>query len=94
MIDAPSMLRLTRKAAALARVLPTFVSVSRMQLVEQYALTRTSAVSVGLGVGGVTIVSGSCARPSHSRISHLLTSSLSLGVSSLFCRATQCMRDV
>jgi hypothetical protein len=30
-------------------------------------------------------------RPSHSWISHLLTSSLSVGISSLFCRAAQCM---
>jgi hypothetical protein len=36
-----------------------------------------------------TIVSGLHARSSHSCISHLLTSSLSLGISSLFCRATQ-----
>ncbi len=56
------------------------------------ALVRTSVFRVGLGVSGATIVSGSCVRPSHSRISRLLTSSLSLGVSSLFCRATQCMR--
>ena len=48
-------------------------------------LTRVSTFRVGLGVSG-TIVSGSCARPSYSRISHLLTSSLSLRVSSLFCR--------
>jgi hypothetical protein len=45
---------------------------------------RDSALRVGLGVSGVTIVSGSCARPSHSWISLLLTSSLSLGISSLF----------
>ena len=44
-----------------------------------------------LGVSGATIVSGSCDRPSHSWISRLLTSSLSLGISSLFCRSTQCM---
>jgi hypothetical protein len=45
----------------------------------------------GLGVGGVTIASGSRARPSHSWTSRLLTSSFSLGVSSLFCRVIQCM---
>jgi hypothetical protein len=36
-------------------------------------------------------VSGSCACPSHLWISRVLTSSSSLGISSLFCRATQCM---
>jgi hypothetical protein len=55
------------------------------------ALTRTSALHVGLGVGGSTIASGSRVRTSHSWTSRLLTSSFSLGVSSLFCRATQCM---
>ena len=55
---------------------------------------RTSALRVGLGVGGATIVSGSCAHPSHSWTSRLLTSSFSLGVSSLFCRATQCERGM
>jgi hypothetical protein len=50
------------------------------------ALTRPSAVRVDMGVSG--LVSGSCVRPSHSWISHLLTSSLSLGISSLFCRGT------
>ncbi len=57
-------------------------------------LSRVSALCVGLGVGGATIVSGSCTRPSHSWISSLLTSSLSLGISSLFCRATQSMWGV
>ncbi len=42
-------------------------------------------------VSGATIVSGSCACPSHLWISRVLTSSSSLGISSLFCRATQCM---
>ena len=37
------------------------------------ALARASAFRVGLGVSGATIVSGSCARPSISRISRLLT---------------------
>jgi hypothetical protein len=46
------------------------------------ALARASAFRVGLGVSGATIVSGSCARPSYSRISDLLTSSLSIGISS------------
>ena len=55
------------------------------------ALTRPSAVRVGLGVGGAIIVSGLSSRPSYSWISRLLTSSLSLGISSLFYRVTQCM---
>ena len=54
-------------------------------------LTRVSTLCVGLGVSGVTIVSGSYTLPSHSWISRLLTSSLSLDISRLFCRATQCM---
>ena len=57
-------------------------------------LSRVSALHVGLGVGGTTIASGSRARTSHSWTSRLLTPSFSLGVSSLFCRATQCMRGV
>ena len=40
---------------------------------------------------GTTIVSGLCVRPSYSLISRLLVSSLSLGISSLICPATQCM---
>jgi hypothetical protein len=52
---------------------------------------RASAFRVGLGVGGATIVSGSCACPSHLWISRVLTSSSSLGISSLFCRGTQWM---
>jgi hypothetical protein len=55
------------------------------------ALARASAFRVGLGVSGATIVSGSCACPSHLWISHVLTSSSSLGISCLFCRVTQCM---
>ncbi len=55
------------------------------------ALTRASVLHVGLGVGGSTIVSGSRVRTSYSWTSRFLTSSFSLGVSSLFCRATQCM---
>ena len=49
------------------------------------ALARASALHVGLGVGGTTIASGSRVRTSHSWTSRLLTSSFSLGVSSLFC---------
>jgi hypothetical protein len=104
---------LIRGSGSFATVLPTFVSLPRMQLAQQYrghghflsvasssrheamvggALTRASTLCVGLGVSGATIVSGSCVRPSHSWISRLLlTSSLSLGISSLFCRETQCM---
>jgi hypothetical protein len=66
-------------------------SFSRHKAMVGGALARASALPVGLGVGGATIVPGSCARPSHSWISRLLTSSSSLGISSLFCRATQCM---
>ena len=66
-------------------------SSSRREAMVGGALARASALRVGLGVGGAAIASGSCARPSHSWISRLLTSSLSLGTSSLFCRATQCM---
>ncbi len=47
--------------------------------------------SCRLGVSGGTIVSGSCAWPLHLWISRVLTSSSSLGISSLFCRSTQCM---
>jgi hypothetical protein len=64
------------------------VSSSRHEAMVGGTLTRSSVLSVGLGVSGATIVSGSCVRPSHSWISRLLTSSLSLGISSLFCRVT------
>jgi hypothetical protein len=66
-------------------------SSSRLEAMVGGALARALAFRVGLGVSGATIVFGSFARPSHSRISRLLTSSLSQGISSLFCRATQCM---
>ncbi len=55
------------------------------------ALARASALHVGLGVGGTTIAPGSRVHTSHSWTYRLLTSSFSLGVCSLFCRATQCM---
>jgi hypothetical protein len=55
------------------------------------ALVRSSDLNVGLGVGGTTITSGSRVHTSHSWTSRLLTSSFSLGVSSLFCRGTQSM---
>jgi hypothetical protein len=48
------------------------------------SLSRASVLRVGLGVSRSTIVSGSYSRPLHSWISLLLTSSLSLGISSLF----------
>ena len=66
-------------------------SSSRLQTMVGGALVRVSAFRFGLGVSGVTIVSGSSAHPSHSWMSCLLTSSLSLGVSSLFCRTPQCL---
>jgi hypothetical protein len=69
-------------------------SSSRLQTMVGGALVKASAFRFGLGVSGATIVSGSCARPSQSWMSCLLTSSLSLGISSLFCRATQCMRGM
>ena len=69
----------------------SFVFRSRFKAIVGGALVRTSDFRVDLGVSGATIVSGSCVHPSHSQISRLLTSSLSLGISSLFCRATQCM---
>ena len=62
-------------------------SSSRLQTMVGGALVRVSAFRFGLGVSRATIVSGSCAHPSYSWMSCLLTSSLSLGVSSLFCRA-------
>jgi len=67
------------------------VSSSWLETMVGDVLTRVSTWCVVLGVSGATIVSGSCAHPSHSWISHLLTSSLSLGISSLFCRVTHCM---
>ncbi len=67
---------------------------SQLETMIDVTLLRSSALHVGLGVGGTTMSSGSCAHTSHSWTSRLLTSSFSLGVSSLFCRATQCMRDV
>ena len=59
-------------------------SSSRLETMVDGALERASAFRVDLGVGGATIVSGSCACTSHLWISHVLTSSLSLGISSLF----------
>ncbi len=71
------------------------VSSSRLKAMVGGALTRASVLCVRLGVSGSTIVSGSYTRPSYSWISHLwcrlLTSSLSLGISSFFCRVNQCV---
>ena len=64
---------------------------SQLETMVGGALERVSSLHVVLGVGGTTIASGSRVRTSHSWTSRLLTSSFSLGVSSLFCRATQCM---
>ncbi len=64
---------------------------SQLEVMVGDALTRASALHVGLGVGGTTIESGSRVHTSYLWTSRLLTSSFSLGVSSLFCRATQCM---
>ena len=67
---------------------------SRLEAMVRGARARVSAWRVGLGVGGTTIASGSRVRTSHSWTSRLLTSSFSLGVSSFFCRSTQCIREV
>ncbi len=67
---------------------------SQLESMVDDVLTRDSSLNVGLGVGGTTITSGSRVCTSHSWTSRLLTSSFSLGVSSLFCRATQCIRGV
>jgi hypothetical protein len=111
-VGVSSIFGLVREVGAFTTVSPTFVLVSRMQLVQQYrvndhfliaasssrheemvddTLTKGSALRVGLGVCGVTVVFGSCVHPSHSWISLLSTSSSSPGTFNLFCRATQCM---
>jgi hypothetical protein len=66
-------------------------SSSRREAMVGGSLVRASAFRVGLGVSGADIVSGSSGCPSHLWISRVLTSSSSLGISSLFCRASQCM---
>jgi hypothetical protein len=66
-------------------------SSSRRETMVGGALARASAFRFGLGVSGATIVSGSSACPSHLWISRVLTSSSTLGISSLSCRVTQCM---
>jgi hypothetical protein len=78
---------LVRRVGSFTEVLPTFVLVSRIHLVQQYrdngyflnsssssrleatvggTLTRDSALSVVLGVGGTVVTSESRVRPSHS----------------------------
>jgi hypothetical protein len=64
---------------------------SRRETMVDGTLVKVSVFRVGVGVSGATIVSGSCACQSHLWISRMLTSSSSLGISSLFCRGTQCM---
>ena len=64
---------------------------SQLESMVDGALVRASVLDVDLGVGGTTIVSGSRVHTSYSWTSCLLSSSFSLGVSSLFCRTTQCM---
>jgi hypothetical protein len=56
------------------------------------ALAKTAALRITLNLDGAPITSKSHTHPSHSQISRLLTSSLSLGVP--VPRATQCMRGV
>jgi hypothetical protein len=52
-------------------------------------LAKSSVLCLILNIDGSPIISKSHTHPSHSETSHLLTSSLSLGV--LVPRATQCM---
>ncbi len=66
-------------------------SSSRLEAMVGGALERVSDFRVDLGVSGATIVSGSCACSSHLWMSRVLTSASSLGISTNFCRATQCM---
>ena len=66
-------------------------SSSRRETMVGDAFTRTSTSRVALVVSGTTIVSGSCSCPSHLWISRVFQHVTSLGISSLFCRATQCM---
>ena len=55
-------------------------------------MAKASALRVNLNLDGAPIASNSHTHPSHSQTSHLLTSSLSLGVP--VPRPTQCMRGV
>jgi hypothetical protein len=56
------------------------------------SLVKAADLRVNLNIDGVPITSKTYAHPSHSQTSHLLTSSLSLGVPDP--RATQRMGDV
>ena len=69
---------LVRRAGAFAAVLPTFVLVSRMQLAQQYR-------------GNGHFLSAASSSRHEAMVGGALARSLSLGISSLFCRATQCM---
>ena len=55
-------------------------------------LAKTASLRINVNLDGAPIASKSHTHPSHSQTSHLLTSSLSLGVP--VPRPTQCMRDV
>jgi hypothetical protein len=55
-------------------------------------LAKAAALRVNFNLDGAPITSRTHTHPSHSQTSHLLTSSLSLGVP--VPRATQCMRGV
>ena len=52
-------------------------------------LTKTASLRVNLNIDGEPIISRTHTHPSHSKTSHLLTSSLSLGIP--VPRTTQCM---
>jgi hypothetical protein len=65
-------------------------SSSRREAMVGGALARASAFRVGLGLSGATIVSGSCACPSHVWISRVSTSSSSLGISSFVVQPSVC----
>ena len=55
------------------------------------ALVKVTALRINLKIDGSPIISRTHTHPSHSQTSHLLTSSVSLGIP--VPRATQCMRD-
>jgi hypothetical protein len=57
-----------------------------------HIMAKASVLPVNLNLDGALITSSSHTHPSHSQTSHLLTSSLSLGVP--VPRPTQCMRGV
>ena len=53
-------------------------------------LTKTTVLRININIDGTPIISRTHTHPSHSQTSHLLSSSLSLGIP--VPRATQCMR--